>query len=162
MAADNVIGADWKILQIGLVVRDMAQATGSLSAFGFGPFIPKLLPPSTKPGDKAKPEKGKVDVQRTALGNVELELCCPVSGESPHMEFLNARGEGIQHILFSVPDLNAELDRFIKLGAKILLHVTFNEGGLAYIDLNTCGFILELIQLPKNDPETLKIVLSRD
>jgi len=149
------------MLQIGLVVRNMDETVRRFSELGFGPFIPKLLPRSTKPGSKAKPMLGKVDVQRTALGNVELELCQPVSGESPHQDYLDTKGEGIQHILFAVPDLEAELDRFIKLGANILMHLTFNGGGLAYIDLNAGGFILELIQLPTNDPETLKVVLSR-
>ncbi len=161
MADNGNISSSWKILQVGLVVKDMDKSINRLSKLGFGPFIPKLLPKSTRPGPKAKPMLGKVDVQRTMLGNVELELCQPVSGESPHRDFLDAKGEGIQHILFSVPDLEAELDRFNKLGAKVLMHLTFNGGGLAYVDLNACGFIIELIQLPTDDPETLKTVLSR-
>jgi methylmalonyl-CoA/ethylmalonyl-CoA epimerase len=161
MTKNENISSAWKMMQIGMVVRDMEQATKSLSALGFGPFTRKDLPSSAKAGAKAKPMLGKVDVQRATLGNVELELCQPVAGQSPHQEYLDAKGEGIQHILFAVPNLDAELDRFIKLGAKILMHITFTGGGLAYVDLNTCGFIVELIQLPKNDPETLKIVLSR-
>ena len=161
MAETENKSASWKFLQIGMVVRDMNQAVKRFTELGFGPFEAKLLPPSTRPGAKAKPNEGEVDVQRADMGNVELELCGPVSGESPHKEFLDTKGEGVQHLLFAVPDLNAELERFSKLGTKILLHVEFNGGGLAYIDLNTCGFILELIQLPENDPETLKIVLSK-
>ncbi|MBN1367808.1 MAG: VOC family protein [Dehalococcoidales bacterium] len=161
MANDENIFSSWKMLQIGMVIKDMDQAVKRLSELGFGPFIPKNLPRSTKPGQKGEPIQGEVDVQRATLGNVELELCQPVSGQSPHREFLDGKGEGIHHIMFAVPDLDAELDRFIKLGAKILMHLTFNGGGIAYVDLNACGLILELIQLPENDPETLKTVLSR-
>lgn len=162
MAEQQNMTSGWKMLQIGIVVRDMDKAVQRFSELGFGPFKVKYLPKSTKDGPKAEPMLGKGEVQRAQMGNMELELCSPVSGKSPHQEFLDAKGEGIQHILFAVHDLDAELDRFIKLGAKIMLHITFNGGGLAYIDLNACGFILELIQLPKDDPETLKTVLSLD
>ena len=149
-------------MQIGLVVRNMEIAVERLSALGFGPFIPKLLPPDSKVSDAGgNPSDSKVDVQRSMIGNVELELCQPVSGESPHQEFLDSKGEGIQHVLFEVQDLSEELARLTSSGATILLQVSFKGGGLAYVDLNTCGFIIELIQLPKDDPETLKILLSR-
>ena len=161
MAKEENKTSSWKFLQIGMAVRDMDQAVKRLTELGFGPFEAKLLPPSAKPGPQAKPMTGKVDVQRADMGNIELELCGPVSGESPHQDFLDAKGEGIHHILFAVPDLDAEVDRFIKLGAKVTLHITFNGGGLALLDLNASGLCLELIQLPENDPETLKIVLSK-
>jgi len=156
------ISSSWKILQIGLVVRNMDTAVQQLSALGFGPFIPKLLPPDSQESDvNGHTADFKIDVQRSMIGNVELELCQPVSGASPHQEYLDTKGEGIQHILFEVPDLDEEIERLIGLGAQVLLHVDFKGGGLAYVDLKTCGFILELIQLPEDDPETLKILLSR-
>jgi len=153
--------SDWKIMQIGLVVKDMQKATERFTALGLGPFIPKLLPPDSKGTFRGKPDNSHVEVQRSMIGNVELELCQPVSGQSPHREYLDAKGEGIQHILFEVQDIEAELQRFSSLGATILLNIKFKGGGLAYVDLNTCGFIIELIQLPKDDPEMMKIVLSR-
>ena len=161
MAEEKAATSSWKIMQISLVVRDMNAATKSLSALGFGPFIPKYLPPDSKSSFRGKSSHAVIDVQRSTIGNVELELCQPVSGKSPHQEYLDSKGEGIQHILFEVQDIEAELKRLKNLGATILLNVSFKGGGLAYVDLNTCGFVIELIQLPKNDPETLKIVLSR-
>jgi hypothetical protein len=148
-------------MQIGLVVRDMEKAVAQLTAFDLGPFIPKYLPPNSKVTLKGEPADIEVNVQRSMIGNVELELCQPVSGPSPHQEFLDSKGEGIQHILFEVPDIGKEIERFKRLGATILLYVKFKGGGLAYVDLNTCGFVIEMIQLPKNDPDMLKILLSR-
>jgi catechol 2,3-dioxygenase-like lactoylglutathione lyase family enzyme len=161
MANEGGISSDWKIMQIGLVVRDMKKAAEQLTALGLGPFIPKYLPPGSQGVFRGKTLDARVDVQRSMIGNVELELCQPVSGKSAHQEFLDSKGEGIQHILFEVQDIEAELQRFTSLGATILLQVEFKGGGLAYVDLNTCGFVVELIQLPKDDPDTLKILLSR-
>jgi methylmalonyl-CoA/ethylmalonyl-CoA epimerase len=161
MANEVGITSDWKIMQIGLVVREMKKATERFSALGFGPFIPKYLPPASQEVFRGKTSDARIDVQRSMIGNVELELCQPVSGKSPHQEFLDTKGEGIQHILFEVQDIEAELQRLTGLGANILLQVKFKGGGLAYVDLDTCGFVIELIQLPKDDPDTLKILLSR-
>ena len=153
MANNEGLTSSWKILQIGMVVKDMGQAVESLSAFGFGPFDTKELPPGGKLVSKSQPGRARVDLLRTMLGDIELELCQPVSGQSTHQEYLDSKGEGIHHVLFEVQDLNAELDRFTKHGAKVLLHITFDGGGLAYVDLNTCGFIVELVQLPPEYPD---------
>ena len=155
--------SSWRMMQIGLVVRDMDAAVSRLTAMGFGPFVPKLLPPDSKltvaNGHSSDTE---INVQRSMIGNVELELCQPISGDSPHQAFLDSKGEGVQHILFEVQDVEAELARLTDVGATVLLKIDFKGGGLAYVDLNTCGFVIELIQLPKNDPEQMKIVLSLD
>ena len=143
----EAISKSWKMMQIGLVVKDMDQAVNQLSMLGFGPFGRKLLPPNAKHWETSP--TGEVDVKATMVGNVELELCCPVSGESPHMDFLKTKGEGIQHVLFAVDDLKKEVDRLTEKGAKVILGIGFGEGGLAYVDLNTCGFTIELLQIPE-------------
>ena len=162
MANEAWASSSWRVMQIGLVVKDMDAAIAKFSAMGFGPFVPKLLPPDSKVIINRNASHFEVDVQRSMIGNVELELCQPAAGDSPHQEFLDSKGEGIQHILFEVQDIEAELDRLTKVGATVILKIDFKGGGLAYVDLNTCGFIVELIQLPKDDPEQLKIVLSLD
>ncbi|MFC2045821.1 VOC family protein [Chloroflexota bacterium] len=163
MAKEAWSSSSWRMMQIGLVVGDMDAAAARLTAMGFGPFVPKLLPPDSKltvvNGNSSDAE---INVLRSMIGNVELELCQPVSGDSPHQEFLDSKGEGVQHILFEVQNIEDELARLKEVGATILLKVDFKGGGLAYVDLNTCGFIIELIQLPKDDPELMKIVLSLD
>ena len=139
----------WKLMQIGLVVRNMDKAVKRLSVLGFGPFAPKKLPPGTKEWFRGKPFHANVDVKATMVGNVELELCQPISGESPHQEFLDSKGDGIQHVMFAVDDLEKEIDRLTKQGATVLLKAVFDSGGLAYLDLDASGFIVELIQMPK-------------
>jgi methylmalonyl-CoA/ethylmalonyl-CoA epimerase len=139
----------WKLMQIGLVVRDMDKAIKRFSVLGFGPFTPKILPPGTKEWIRGKPSNADVKVNATMVGEIELELCQPVSGESPHQEFLDSKGEGIQHVMFAVDNLEKEIDRLTKQGAAVLLKAAFDKGGLAYLDLDASGFIVELIQIPK-------------
>jgi len=147
---NQVTSPSWKLLQIGLVVKDMDQAVERLSALGFGPFNPKRLPPGTKVWRPDKYSGGKVDVQSTMVEDIELELCHPVSGDSLHRDFLNDKGEGVQHIMFSVDDLEKEIDRLTKLGGTVLLRASFEDGGLADLDLDACGLIVELKQTPKS------------
>ena len=149
MIEHEAISKSWKMMQIGLVVRNMDQAVNQLSMLGFGPFGRKLLPPNSIHWETV-PAPGEIDVKAAMIGNVELELCCPLSGESPHMEFLKTKGEGVQHVLFAVDDLKKEVDRLTEKGAKVILGIDFGEkGGLAYVDLNTCGFVIELIEIPE-------------
>ena len=77
-------------------------------------------------------------------------------------EFLAQKGEGVHHVLFEVKNLKEELDKLEAKGGTILRHLSFDgDGGLAFVDLRTCGLIIELIQLPQ-DPEKRKYTLSTD
>jgi methylmalonyl-CoA/ethylmalonyl-CoA epimerase len=155
MEKNKIGSSSWKLMQIGLVVRDMDKAVKRFSVLGFGPFTSKKLPPGTKEWFRGKTFYGKVNVKGTMVGNVELELCQPVSGESPHQEYLDNKGEGIQHVMFAVDDLEKEIARLTKQEATVLLRASFDTGGLAYLDLDASGFIVELIQRPKGmSPES--------
>lgn len=153
MARAKAATSSWKLEQIGLVVRDMGEAVERFSLLGFGPFSPKTLPPGVKEWVKGRAGRADVKVMATMVGNVELELCQPGSADSPHRDYLEAKGEGIQHVLFTVDDLQKELDRLTRLGCTVLLRASFGDeegsGGLAYVDLNASGFIVELRQLPQ-------------
>jgi methylmalonyl-CoA/ethylmalonyl-CoA epimerase len=149
---ENENSSSWQMKQIGLVVRDMDKAIDRLTALGFGPFDPKVLPPDVKEWVKGKATRADIKVTATMVGNTELELCQPLSGESPHRDYLESKGEGIQHVLFDVENLQAEIDRLTTLGCFILLRASFGDeegaGGLAYVDLDACGLIVELRQRP--------------
>jgi len=157
MAKAEAMGASsWKLKQIGMVVEDMDRAMERFSILGFGPFAPKVLPPDVKEWVKGKPMRADVRVVATMVGNVELELCQPLSGDSPHRDYLDSKGEGIQHVLFVVKNLQKELDRLTELGCSVLLRASFGDeegsGGLAYVDLDASGLIVELAQMPKKKP----------
>ncbi len=44
------------------------------------------------------------------LGRSEIELLEPLSADSPIGKFLDRKGEGLHHICFETPDVDAELE----------------------------------------------------
>lgn len=44
------------------------------------------------------------------IGQSEIELLQPLSPDSPVGKFLERKGEGLHHICFQTPDVNAELE----------------------------------------------------
>jgi len=140
----------WKIMQVGVVVRDMDKAIKRLSSLGMGPFESWLLPPDREEWYRGQPHKANVKISMAQVGNVQLELIEPLEARSVHKEFLDGKGEGIQHVMFAVKDLEKELARLTKEGAIELLHAKLPDGTeLAYLDLNVGGIIIELVQKGK-------------
>lgn len=137
----------WKITQVGVVVRDVEKVIERLSSLGIGPFEPKTLPPDRKEWFRGKPMYAEFNIQATRIGDIELELIQPVSGESPHKEFLETKGEGIQHVMFAVDDFGETVARLTEKGASELLRAKFpGGGGVAYIDLGAGNIVVELVQ----------------
>ncbi|MBA7700894.1 hypothetical protein ES703_109619 [subsurface metagenome] len=137
----------WKIMQVGVVVRDMDQAVKRLESLGIGPFESRLLPPDREEWYRGQPHKANVKISMAQVGDVQLELIEPLEGKSVHGEFLDSKGEGIQHIMFSVKDFDKETARLTEEGAVELLRAKFPGGPeLAYLDLNVGGIIVELVQ----------------
>jgi methylmalonyl-CoA/ethylmalonyl-CoA epimerase len=136
-----------KLIQVGLVVRDMDKTIERLTSLGIGPFEPITLPQGRKEWFRDKPMDANLKLTAAKMGEVELELVQPVEGESPHKEFLDTKGEGIQHIAFAVGDVEKEVTKLTKKGVSVLLRAKFPDGsGVAYLDLGAGGLIVELIQ----------------
>ena len=137
----------WKIMQVGVVVRDMDKAIKRLESLGIGPFESMALPPDREEWYRGQPRKVNVKISMAQVGDVQLELIEPLEGDSPHREFLDSKGEGVQHIMFSVEDFDKETARLTEGGAIELLRAKFPGGPeLAYLDLNVGGIIVELVQ----------------
>lgn len=137
----------WTLTQVGVVVKDVNKVVERLSSLGIGPFEPKMLPPDRNEWFRGKPMDAEFNIQAARVGNVELELIQPLKGESPHKEFLETKGEGIQHVMFAVDDFEKELDRLTKQGVEVLLRAKFPGGsGVAYLDLGAANFVIELVQ----------------
>ena len=138
-----------RLIHIGVVVRDMNKTIERLTALGIGPFKPRILPPDAQEKYRGKPfvPSKRVAIQITQIGNMELELIQPIDGKSPHREFLDKKGEGIQHLGFFVDNLEEDVKRLTAEGADILLTSQFKGGGgVAYLDLDAAGLIVELVQ----------------
>jgi methylmalonyl-CoA/ethylmalonyl-CoA epimerase len=137
------------LFQIGVVVRDMEKTIEQLTLLGLGPFKIKMPPPEARDVFRGQPfiPAERVLIKSTQMGNVELELIQPLQGASPHQEYLDEKGEGIQHIAFSVDNLENEVERLTKKGATVLLQSDRkSKGGVAYLDINAAGLIVELVR----------------
>lgn len=135
-----------KFIHVGVVVRDMDKAIERLSSLGIGPFEPRFLPPNTEQWFRGKPLNAKLKVSVANMGGMELELVQPVEGKSPHQEFLDSKGEGIQHIAFAVYDLDKEVAKLTERGVSVPLRAKRQGGEVAYLDPDVGGIIIELIQ----------------
>ena len=137
------------LVHIGVVVRDMNQTIDRLNALGLGPFKPRILPSDAQEKYRGKPfiPSQRVAIQTAQIGSKELELIQPIAGESPHREFLDQKGEGIQHLGFIVDNLEEDINHLTAEGSSILLTSQFKGGGgVAYLDLDAAGLIVELVQ----------------
>jgi catechol 2,3-dioxygenase-like lactoylglutathione lyase family enzyme len=82
-------------------------------------------------------------------GALELELIEWVSGETPHKEFLEAGRSGMHHLSFTVPDLDAVVDRARALGYDpIWYHAMSDEIKYVYLERPADPLLVELTQRP--------------
>lgn len=135
---------------IGVVVRNIDKAVEYYQALGIGPFEPSNLVHI----DRRIYGKPVTDVKLIAkgitLGPIGFELVQPVSGETPQKEFLESRGEGINHIAFIVDDIEEAISIMVEAGFKVVSSAK-NEGGggVAFFDTDKVGGVqIELEELP--------------
>ena len=136
-----------KVIQVGLVVRDVEKTVERLTSLGIGPFQPMTLPSDREEWFHGKRMYADFKIYGAMIGDIQLELIQPLSGDSPHKEFLETKGEGIQHIACAVEDVAKEEAKLQSEGANTLMRAKFPGGrGVAYMDLDAGGLIVELIQ----------------
>ncbi|NLU74012.1 hypothetical protein HCC61_15205 [Streptomyces sp. HNM0575] len=84
-----------------------------------------------------------------AVGETQIELIAPVSGDSPYTEFLLAHGEGLHHLAFVVGSIDDQLGH-VAATDKPCSIVTAGElpglGRFVYADGAAHGTLIELIQ----------------
>ncbi len=136
-----------KVMQIGIVVRDVDKTIERLTSLGMGPFEEMTLPPDRVEWFRDKRMYADFKICKTMIGDVEIELIQPLKGDSPHKEFLESKGEGIQHIGCAVEGIQEKVDELTKQGVEVLLRAKFpGGGGVAYCDLGVGDIIIELIE----------------
>ena len=139
-----------KFDHIGIVVRDMNKAMQHFQSLGAGPFESVTTPVAEKKFRGKSTEEYGIDIKMTRLGDLKIELIQPLKGASPSMDFLNSKGEGINHVCFDVDDVEKEAAKMLAKGYEVVSSVKFvNGGGLYYFDTGQVGGIhTELLQQP--------------
>jgi methylmalonyl-CoA/ethylmalonyl-CoA epimerase len=132
----------WKFNHIGVVVKDVDKAVESYQSLG---IVDKATDRVTMEGKKAK-----LIGRFIHIGSLKIEMWQPVRGETVQQEFLDSRGEGVNHIAFHVDDLDREKEKMAEKGIPVVFTVRDEEGYMAYFDTRKVGnTLIELIQPSK-------------
>jgi len=149
-----------KLAQIGFVVRDIEKYAGFLTeVFGIGPFRVIDYPPANREDViryyHGKPADFTARLAFANVGEMELELIQPVSGENIWFDFLEEHGEGIHHIRFNVTDIDQTTAYLEERDVPVLQMGSGLRPGTFFKYFDTedkAGFIIEALnQLPGTD-----------
>ena len=156
-----------RFTQIGVVVKDLDRSVKSLEEiFGIGPFRVIDWPPADR-SDMQKfyhgqPGNFTARMAFADLGNAELELIQPVSGESIWADFLQQHGEGIHHIRFNVDDVHPVVDYLAQHDIPTAQHGSGLRPGTHWVNFaseDQVGFVIEIMNaLPGTNGRTPNIV----
>ena len=94
----------------------------------------------------------KVKTAFFKVGQTKIELLEPTSEDSTIAKFIEKKGEGIHHIAFAVPDVQAALDEAESKGVKLIDKAP--RGGAEGLNIaflhpkSTLGVLTELCEKP--------------
>ncbi len=135
---------------VGVLVRNAEEAADYYQCLGIGPLGQSNLAHTDREVD-GKPVTGVQNQVRCGkLGPIGFEVIQPVSGETPQKRWMEANGEGINHIAFIVDDIEEAKTIMVDAGFSVIAS-SKNEGGggMAYFDTDKIGGVqIELEQLP--------------
>ncbi|MFC1823709.1 VOC family protein [Thermodesulfobacteriota bacterium] len=142
-----------KVDQIGVIVKDLKKSVEHYTSLGIGPFETLTGIESRERMMWGKPiavDAFKVDIRVAKMGDVDLELIEPIEGESIWKDFLETKGEGINHLGFFVDDIEKEEAAMVESGFPAIYRTRFKKGGgAAYFDTDQVGGVLfEFIEWP--------------
>jgi len=132
--------------QVCIVVRDMDKAIDYYgSVFGLGPFYVIEMP--TEMNYHGQASKCRLKMAFALAGAIEIELIQVLEGETPHIEHLKEKGEGLFHLRFRVNDLDGTLAELAKEGIEPIWYDRRPGGVMAYLNSHkVCGVRFELVR----------------
>jgi len=135
---------DLKLHHIGIVVQNINESLGEIS--NFLSFESTSLP--TLVGSQ------KVNICFLKTNSVYIELIEPADSDSPIISFVK-EGGGFHHLCFEVDDIQQEIDKMVKKGARLVVAPVkgFEDRLIAFLMLNMKKTKCNLIELvgPKNN-----------
>jgi len=144
-----------KLHHITIAVRDIEKVVQYYESIGIGPF--RSFPPLrdfVKIKGKDETAFFKYKVKEAQIGPVSLQLVQPPSDEkSSYGDFLEKRGEGVQHLGFVVDNIDKAEADLKKLGLRITETGRRADGsGFTYFDTDGVGGVtLEIRQNPSTN-----------
>ena len=145
-----------KLAHIAVVVKDIERAVQFYSSVGIGPFVTpvKVLHDNSRYvkriyRDSPADYIGLI-VREARIGPAVLQLVQHIEGEDIYKEFIDKRGEGVQHLGFVVDNIDKAEKQAVKMGLNVTQRGRRQDGsGFSYFDTEDhAGVILELRQDP--------------
>jgi methylmalonyl-CoA/ethylmalonyl-CoA epimerase len=139
--------------QLGYVVRDLQKAVEVYwHKYGIGPWhiYNCTYPEHQNTFVRGEPKPYSMRIAFARLGDTELELIQPLTGDSIYQEFLDSGREGIHHIGMKGVDGPSAVARLKGQGVEVLQTGTLNHGKRRYIYMDTgedLGVILEFFEI---------------
>jgi catechol 2,3-dioxygenase-like lactoylglutathione lyase family enzyme len=140
-----------KVVQVAIVVRDI-EASSKRWAELLGMPVPPIR--TTRPGHevkviyRGKPSDGQAKLTFFQLGQVVVELIQPVGEGTSWKEFLDKKGEGVQHLGFQVTDPAKASQSLEKMGMPVIHSGRYDSDDGTYIyhdSLSALGVLVELL-----------------
>jgi 4-hydroxyphenylpyruvate dioxygenase-like putative hemolysin len=137
-----------KFDHVGVLVRDLDKAIEYYQSLGIGPFEKRTIDALADKTMYGKPAHFKLKMATAPLGPIKIEIIEPSDGAILQQEFLENKGEGINHIAFAVDDLEKEKAKLMMKGLKVILTIKLPNGAeCAYFDARQVGgVIIELVK----------------
>ena len=136
-----------------IVVKDIEKAVNYYESIGIGPFRP--YPPLQEYENLNVEDEDafyKLIMKEANIGPIVLQLCQPGPGKSIYKDFLEKKGEGVQHLGFVVDDIEKEAVELRKKGFKFLSSGRRSDGsGFTYFDTEDDAGVTLLIR--KTSPQ---------
>ena len=138
------MGKSWKLHHIAVIVKDIDEAVEYDQSLGIAMVGREVVFPESKP---------KIRAKFVQIGSVPIEFTQPLEGESDCKEFLERKGEGVQHIAFVVDNLDEEAAKLVNKGVSVIVKgkapAAFGSNS-AHFDTRQVGdFAIQLIQEAK-------------
>ena len=135
---------------VTVVVKDIERAVKFYSSVGLGPLVSPEKHVFANKTLRGKPLTHKLLIRETHIGPAVLQLVQHVEGEDVYKEFIDKRGEGVQHLGFVVDNIDKAEDAAVKMGLKVTQRSRGEDGsGFAYFDTELLGgVVLEIRKEP--------------
>ena len=138
LSPESVSGTAPQLHHVAIVVADLDEAMARYASLGFSG------------GERFTLPEQAVEVVTYHAGDGWIELICPTDPDGPIARFLAKRGEGMHHVAYAVPDLEAELARLAVAGVRLIdtaPRVGAHGWRIAFVHPESCGGVLtELVQ----------------
>jgi catechol 2,3-dioxygenase-like lactoylglutathione lyase family enzyme len=149
---DAGIGTD-VVCQVGIIVNDIEATSQRVSDILGLPKPPTLQTPGydiVKTTYKGEPSEATAKLAFFNTGQVQIELIEPDEKPSVWRDYLEAKGEGAQHIAFRINDTKRVTDYLAQHGIEISQQGFYADGSGMYTYMDSDALLGTTIELLEN------------